>query len=68
MASFKCKGCGATRELQKMTTVLVNNEWVVKQALCTCEDDKYMQQVFDKSYDGLPNLIRTEASLTKNKK
>ena len=42
MARFKCNGCGATRELQKTTTILVEDKWVTKEALCICEDNKYM--------------------------
>ena len=68
MARYKCNGCGATRELQKTTTILVEDKWVTKEALCTCEDNKYMSQVYDESYEGIPSLIRTEESLTKNKK
>ena len=67
MANFKCDLCGATRKLSKTTTVFRDKEWVVKEALCTCEEDKYMEQVFDKSYEGMPSLIRTEDSLTKKK-
>ena len=68
MARFKCSGCGANRELHKTTTVLVGDKWVTKEALCICEDNKYMSQVYDESYEGIPSLIRTEESLTKNKK
>jgi hypothetical protein len=68
MARFKCNGCGATRELHKTTTVLVGDKWVTKETLCTCEKDKYMSQIYDDSYEGIPSLIRTEESLTKNKK
>ena len=68
MASFKCNGCGATRELHKTTTILVGEKWVTKESLCTCEDNKYMSQVYDESYAGFPNLKRTEESLTKKNK
>lgn len=67
MASFKCNGCGSKRELTKTTTVYRDGEWVVKEAKCSCEEGKYMEQIFDKSYEGLPNLKRTEESLTKKK-
>lgn len=67
MANFKCDLCGATRKLSKTTTVFRGKEWVVKEAECTCEEDKYMEQIFDKSYQGMPSLIRTEDSLTKKK-
>tara|TARA_R110001592_G_scaffold97068_4_gene278167 strand:+ start:40 stop:276 length:237 start_codon:yes stop_codon:yes gene_type:complete len=67
MAYFKCNECGATRSLSKTTTVLIEKKWVVKQAECTCKEGKYMEQIFDDSYDGMPSLIRTEDSLTKKK-
>ena len=68
MAQFKCNLCGATRKLSKTTTVFRNNKWVTKEALCTCEENKYMSQIYDESYEGIPSLIRTEDSLTKNNK
>jgi hypothetical protein len=46
--------------------VLIEKEWVVKEAECTCKEGKYMDQIFDDSYKGMPSLIRTEESLTKN--
>ena len=66
MADFKCNECGATRSLSKTTTVLREKEWVVKEAECNCKEGKYMDQIFDDSYNGMPSLIRTEESLTKN--
>ena len=30
--------------------------------------NKYMSQIYDESYEGIPSLIRTEDSLTKNNK
>ena len=33
---YKCNECGATRELHKSTTVLIEDKWVVKEAECTC--------------------------------
>tara|TARA_R110000737_G_C14174733_1_gene412135 strand:- start:33 stop:239 length:207 start_codon:yes stop_codon:yes gene_type:complete len=68
MAQFKCDGCGAVRELTKTTTVYRDDKWVTKEAECTCEKNKYMNQVMTSEYEGIPNLKRTEDSLTKNKK
>jgi transposase-like protein len=68
MADFKCDGCGSTRTLNKTTTVLRGDKWVVKEAECFCEKDKYMEQIMTDEYKGIPNLKRTENSLTKKNK
>ncbi|MBP93860.1 MAG: hypothetical protein CMC55_07070 [Flavobacteriaceae bacterium] len=59
MTKFKCK-CGKTKELSKTTIVLINKEWVTKEALCKC--GKYMKS---KPKEGMPSLIRTEETLSK---
>ena len=66
MADFKCDGCGAKMSLNKTTTVLRDDKWVVKESKCSCEPGKYMEQVLTDEYKGIPNLKRTEDSL-KNK-
>ena len=57
---YKCKGCGATRELQKSTTVLIDGKWVTKEAECSCESGIYMEEVLTKEYEGFPTIKRNE--------
>ena len=59
MTKYKCK-CGKTKELSKATIVHIDGDWETKEALCKC--GKYMQS---KPTEGIPNLIRTEESLSK---
>ena len=58
---YKCEGCGATRELNKSTTVHRNDKWVVKEALCSCEKDKYMKEVLTKEHKGFPTIKRNDS-------
>ena len=59
---YKCK-CGNTKEIQKSTIVFIEGKgWVTKEAKCTKCPDEYMDS---KPTEGIPNLIRTEESLTK---
>lgn len=60
MANYKCESCSREKELKTQTITLVRGKWEVKEALCKC--GKYMDS---KPEDGMPNLIRTESSLTK---
>ena len=61
MTKYKCEKCGAEKELSKVTIVLRDNEWVAKEGYCIkCE--LFMDS---KPKEGIPNLIRTEDSLTK---
>lgn len=53
---FKCSSCGETKELQKSTLVLRDNKWVIKEALCSCGDTTYMEQVLTPEYKDLPNI------------
>ena len=63
MTLYKCK-CGKTKEISKATLVYINKEWETKEALCkSC--GKYMQS---KPLEGMPSQIRTEESLSKNKR
>ena len=61
MTLYKCE-CGKTMEIGKATIVYRDGEWVTKEALCEC--GKYMDS---KPTDGMPNLKRTEPSLSKQK-
>ena len=62
MTLYKCE-CGKyEKEISKSTIILINNKWVVKEALCEC--GKYMDS---KPEDGMPNLKRTEPTLSKKR-
>ena len=62
MTLYKCE-CGNSKELQKATMKIINNKVVVAEALCKC--GLYMDS---EPTDGIPNLKRTEASLSKKKR
>ena len=64
MIRFICNCCQETKDLQKATIVLREGRWVTKEALCSC--GKYMQEL-EKDFDGFPNLIRTEPTLSKKR-
>ena len=59
MTKYSCE-CGNTMEIGKATIVYRDGEWVTKEALCEC--GKYMDS---EPTEGMPNLIRTEPTLTK---
>ena len=61
MALYKCE-CGKERELPKATIVLRDGKWVAKEGLCEC--GKYMDS---EPTEGMPNLKRTEPSLSNNR-
>ena len=61
MTLYTCE-CGNTMEIGKATIVLINGKWVTKEALCEC--GKYMDS---EATEGLPNLKRTEPSLSKQR-
>ena len=61
MTLYTCE-CGNTMEIGKATIVLINGKWVTKEALCEC--GKYMDS---EPTEGLPNLKRTEPSLSKQR-
>ena len=54
--------CGNTMEIGKATIVYREGKWVTKEALCEC--GKYMDS---EPTEGLPNLKRTEPSLSKQR-
>jgi len=62
MAKYNCE-CGESMEVSKATIVYRDGEWVTKQALCKC--GKYMKA---EPVEGMPQLIRTEESLSKKKR
>ena len=59
MALYKCV-CGKERDLPKATIVLRDGKWVAKEGLCEC--GLYMDS---EPTEGIPNLRRTEPSLSK---
>jgi len=61
MTLYSCE-CGNTMEIGKATIVLRDKKWVTKEALCEC--GLYMDS---KPTDGMPNLKRTEPSLSKQR-
>jgi len=61
MTLYKCE-CGKERDLPKATIVLRDGKWVAKEGLCEC--GKYMDS---EPTEGMPNLKRTEPSLSKNR-
>lgn len=60
IVKYKCNECGATRELHKSTTVLIEDKWVVKEAECTCREGKYMSEILTKEHEGFPTIKRND--------
>tara|TARA_R110001583_G_scaffold97980_1_gene242841 strand:+ start:96 stop:347 length:252 start_codon:yes stop_codon:yes gene_type:complete len=60
MTLYSCKCCKESKEIPKATIVLRDGKWVTKEAECSC--GKFMES---KPTEGIPNLKRTEPSLTK---
>ena len=63
MTIYKCECGKEEKEIGKSTIVLRDGKWVCKEAECSC--GKYMDS---KPEDGMPQLKRTEASLSKKKR
>jgi len=61
MTLYSCE-CGNTMEIGKATIVLRDKKWVCKEAQCSC--GKYMDS---EATEGMPNLKRTEPSLSKQR-
>ena len=61
MTLYTCE-CGKTKELSKATIVYRDNEWVTKEAECSC--GLWMDS---EPTEGMPSLKRTEPSLSKNR-
>ena len=62
MTLYKCE-CGQSKEIGKATIGLRDGEWVTLQALCEC--GLWMDS---EPEEGIPQIKRTEASLSKNKR
>ena len=62
MTLYKCK-CGNEKELKRVTIGLRDGKWVTVQALCDC--GLYMDS---EPEEGMPQLKRTEESLSKAKR
>ena len=59
MTTYKCECGKEEKEISKATIVLRDGKWVAKEALCGC--GKYMDS---EPAEGMPDLIRTEPSLS----
>ena len=62
MTIYKCECGEEQKDILKATIVLREGRWVANEALCSC--NKYMNS---EPVEGMPNLRRTEASLSKNR-
>ncbi len=62
MFKFICKSCKKTKELSKSIIEIIDSKVRTKNSECECGD--YMVEQ-EKSFEGFPNLIRTEPTLTK---
>ena len=60
MTLYSCECGKESKEIPKATIVLRDGKWVTKEAECSC--GKFMDS---KPTEGMPNLKRTEPSLTK---
>ena len=62
MALYKCECGKEEKHLGKVTIIHKQGKWVAKEALCSCGN--YMNS---EPTDGMPNLIRTEPTLSKKR-
>jgi len=62
MTLYSCECGKEEKEVGKATIVLRDKKWVCKEAQCSC--GKWMDS---KPTDGMPNLKRTEPSLSKRR-
>jgi hypothetical protein len=62
MTLYSCECGKEEKEVSKATIVLRDKKWVCKDAQCSC--GKWMDS---KPTDGMPNLKRTEPSLSKRR-
>jgi len=63
MFKFICKSCKKTKELSK-SIIQITDDGKVRTKNSECECGNYMVEQ-EKSFEGFPNLIRTEPTLTK---
>jgi hypothetical protein len=63
MTLYSCECGKEEKEVGKATIVLRDGKWVCKEAQCSC--GLYMDS---EPEEGMPTLIRTEESLTRNYK
>ena len=63
MTLYKCICGKQEKEISKATIVFREGKWVCKEAQCGC--GKYMDS---EAEEGMPNIKRTEASLSKKKR
>ena len=62
MALYTCECGKESKEVSKATIVYRDGKWVCKEADCSC--GKWMDS---EPTEGMPNLKRTEPSLSKNR-
>ena len=62
MTKYSCECGKEEKEVVKATIVLRDKKWVCKEAQCSC--GKWMDS---QPTDGMPNLKRTEPSLSKQR-
>jgi len=62
MTKYSCECGKEVKEVSKATIVLRDKKWVCKEAQCSC--GKYMDS---EATEGMPNLKRTEPSLSKQR-
>ena len=48
--------------LQKSTTVRIDDKWVTKEAECCCESGVYMEEVLTKEHKGFPTIKRNDSA------
>jgi hypothetical protein len=63
MIKYTCNKCGEKKDLMRATIAVIEGKVRTKEALCECGE--YMQEE-TKDFEGFPNLIRTDPSLSKN--
>ena len=61
MAKYTCE-CGEYKHLNKTTLILVDKEWVTKEAKCSC--GKYMTS---KPAEGIPTIVRNDSALSNHR-
>jgi len=61
MIRYICECSDEVKELHKATIKVIDGKIRTVEAVCSC--GKYMQEL-DKEFNGFPNLIRTEPTLS----
>ena len=64
MTLYRCSCGKVEKEIPKATIVYRDGKWVTKEAECDCDCGLYMES---EPTEGMPNLKRTEPSLSKRR-